>query len=173
MKIIEAMKKCKDIARKRDDLVAKIKVHCAHLSHETPAYADQKSVVAGWVQSAADSNKEILRLRIAIQRTNLATPVTIALNDEDPPLTVTKTIAEWVLRRRELAAQDAKIWATLGDRGLKEGTIQNSQGQAQEVKIVRCYDPVLRDVALEVFRSEPSRIDAALEVVNAVTDLQE
>jgi len=61
----------------------------------------------------------------------------------------------------------------LSDRGLKEGTGANSQGATVEVKIVRYFDPTLRDSRLAIYSSEPQMIDASLEVVNAVTDLIE
>jgi hypothetical protein len=61
----------------------------------------------------------------------------------------------------------------LSDRGLKEGLIKNSQGETVEVKIVRYFDPAERDKKVAMFKSEPHEIDAALEVVNAVTDLIE
>lgn len=61
----------------------------------------------------------------------------------------------------------------LTDRGLKEGTTKNSQGETTEVKIVRYFDPVARDKMVAMFKAEPHVIDASLEVINAVTDLIE
>lgn len=170
MKLIEAMKKTQDLQRKAEDLRSKVALHCADLSHETPVYGErQREQVREWVQAHGDILKEILRLRTAIQRTNLATPVSIEI--EGKP--VSKTIAEWIHRRRDLAKMDEAMWKMLGDRGLKEGILQGSQGQTQEVKIRRYFDPVERDRMLETYRSEPMTIDATLEVVNAVTDLIE
>jgi hypothetical protein len=113
--------------------------------------------------------KEILRLRIAIQKTNLNTMVTIELGGK----TITKTIAEWVHRRRDLANGEALMWSKLTDRNLREGTQKQSTGQDVEVKIIRCYDPKERDTALYLYQSEPSIVDSKLEVINAVTDLIE
>ena len=110
---------------------------------------------------------ENVRLLTAIQRTNLATPVTIHLGDRN----VTKNIAEWVWRRREYAGIDLSTWSKLTDRNLKEGTGQNSSGTPVEVKILRHFDPERRDNMVMMFKGEPHEIDAALEVVNAVTDL--
>ena len=50
MKIIEAMKKVKDLQRKADDYKSKIQAHCADLDCETPIYTDQKREVASWLQ---------------------------------------------------------------------------------------------------------------------------
>lgn len=169
MKLIEAMKKVKALQEKADDLRTKISKHSADLDYETPLYTDQKKQVAEWLQAHSDIMKEILKLRIAVQRTNLATDVTITLGDKD----VTKSIAEWIHRRRDLAGLELEAWRKLTDRGLKEGSIQQSTGQIREVKIRRYFDPVERDKKQELYRSEPQVIDATLEVINAVTDLIE
>lgn len=168
MKIIEAMKRVKQNKEKVTDLQNKIASVCANLSHETPLYGtDTAKKVAEWAQSCDDLSQENIRLLCAIQRTNLSTSATITLGGKS----VTKTIAEWVWRRREYAATDLKTWASLTDRGLREGHMNSSTGTPIEVKIVRHYDPVSRDEMMAMYRSEPHEIDAALEVVNAVTDL--
>ena len=169
MKLIEAMKKLKDLNVKAEDLRGKVGANCAALSIETPLYGqDQKATVDGWIQAHSDLLQEILKLRVAIQRTNIATPVTIEIAGKQ----VTKTIAEWIHRRRDLANLDLSMWKMLTDRNLKEQNIQTAPGQPiTEVRIVRFYDPALRDEKAAVYRSEPSVIDATLEVVNATTDL--
>ena len=169
MKIIEAMKQCKLLVMKAEDLKKKVAVHCADVDFETPLYIDQKEQVSQWVQAYSDVLKEILRLRVAIQRTNIQTNVTIALGDKQ----VTKSIAEWIHRRRDLAALEMMVWQALGDRGLKEGNIQTTQGETKSVKIRRYFDPKERDNKLDVLRAEPLTIDSTLEVINAVTDVIE
>lgn len=170
MKIIEAMKKTSDLQRKASDLHDKIQRYCADYTHETPKYGDrQREQIDEWLQAHNDVVKEILRLKIAIQRTNLATQVSIELGGK----TVTKSIAEWIIRRRELAEVQLKCWQSVGDRGLTEGYAMMSSGEKQVVKIRRYYDPKQRDEMVELYRSEPSIINGTLEVVNAVTDLLE
>lgn len=170
MKLIEAMKKIKDLQRKAEDIRGKVALHCAHLSHETPLYGEkQREQIREWIQAHTDIVQEILKLRVAIQRTNIATPVMIELGGKG----VTKTIAEWIHRRRDLAKLDQDMWSRLGDRGLREGVAQDSQGQKFEVKITRNFDPVERDRMLEVYLSEPTTIDARLEIINAITDVVE
>ena len=170
MKLIEAMKKLKDLNVKAEDLRAKVALNCADLSLETPLYgADQKATVDGWIQAHTDILQEILKLRVGIQKTNIATSVTIEVGGKQ----VTKSIAEWIHRRRDLAKLDMDMWAKLGDRGLKEQNLQTAPGGAvTEVRIRRYYDPKERDTKLALYRSEPSVIDATLEVVNATTELQ-
>ena len=167
MKIIEGLKMVKDLKRKADDIRSKISSCSAYLDYETPLYKDQKLQVSQWLQAHSDVLKEIMSLRIAIQKTNLATEVTIELGGKQ----VTKTVAEWIHRRKDLATEEKTAWQGLSDRGLREGTISQSTGEKKEVKIIRCYDPKERDSKMELFTSEPSLVDARLEIVNAVTDL--
>lgn len=169
MKLIQAMKQLKDLTFKHDDLVRKVAAHSAYLSTESPVYPDQGRQVAEWLQACEDIVQRMMYLHIAIQRTNLVTPVTIELGGKQ----VTKSIAEWVLRRRAYAGRDFQAWTKLTDRNLREGTVKNSLGQDVEVKIVRCYNPVSRDAKVELYRSEPAIIDGVLEITNAVTDLIE
>lgn len=170
MKIIEAMKRVKLNEEKVADLQNRISGVSANLTIETPQYGDQTAKkIQEWLQSCEDISQENIRLLVAIQRTNLATKVPIEIGSK----TVTKTIAEWVWRRRKYATQDLAGWQKLTDRGLKEGLSQSSTGVPLEIKIQRHYDPVKRDEKLSEYRAEPHQIDAALEIVNATTDLLE
>lgn len=168
MKIIEAMKRIKMNKEKVEDLRKRIASTSANLNIETPLYETPGEKIKEWLQSCADISQDNVGLLVAIQRTNLATNVTIELGSKQ----VTKSIAEWVWRRREYAKADLDTYALLGDRNLREGSITQSTGSAPlEVRIVRHYDPVERDEKLALYRSEPHLIDAALEIVNATTDL--
>ena len=169
MKIIEGLKQIKDLQRKADDIRTVIKDNCARSSLETDKYPEQEKKVAGWLQAHFDLTKEILRLRVAIQRTNLETSVDIELSGN----TVTKTIAEWIHRRRDLAPMDLSAWRCLTDRGIQEGRGKGPSGDEIEIKIVRFYSPSDRDTKIDQYQSEPTIIDSRLEVVNAITDLIE
>ena len=169
MKLIEAMKKVKQNKEKIADLQNKVSQYCANLSFETPLYGSEtKTKINEWLQSCADLTQDNINLLCSIAKTNLATSVTVEIGGKQ----VTKTIAEWVWRRREYAAIDLATYSKLTDRGLKEGSAQTSPGVMTEIKLVRHYDPVARDEKVSMYRSEPHLIDAALEVVNAVTELQ-
>ena len=169
MKIIEGLKKIKDLKRKAEDLRTKVKDNCALSTLDTPKYPDQKQQISEWMQAHSDILKEISHIKIALQRTNLATVVVIELGG----IQVSKSVAEWILRRRELAKEDLTMVSVLSDRGIKEGIGTAPGGQPLDIKIVRFYDPASRDAAKELYSSEPSIIDGRLEVVNAVTDLIE
>lgn len=170
MKLIEAMKLIKELQVKANDLRGKVKEYCVNFDFETPMYPDQRKQIEEWIQSHSDVLKEILKLRVAIQRTNLSTQVSIELGGK----AVTKNIAEWIHRRRDLAKDELSIWQGLTDKGLKEGQSlpATSQGVAPTpVKLRRFYEPALRDAKVELFRAEPGIIDRTLEVTNATTEL--
>lgn len=169
MKIIEAMKRVKANNEKIGDLQNKIANNCSKLNVETSSYNNPKEKITEWLQSCDDLTQENVRLLCAISRTNLATQVTIDIGDKS----VTKNIAEWVWRRRTYAEIDYQTWSRLTDRNLREGTMEQSTGQKVEVRIERHFDPEERDKKLAMYRSEPHQIDAALEVVNATTELIE
>lgn len=169
MKIIEALKQTKDLQRKADDLKQLVKENCALSNMDTPKYSDQARQIREWVQSHTDIIKEISRLRVAIQKTNIMTDVTIELDGKQ----VTKSIAAWIHRRRDLAGEDLSMWNCLTDRGIREGIGKTPTGEEYKVSIVRFYDPGTRDTMRGQLASEPSLIDAKLEIVNAITDLIE
>jgi hypothetical protein len=167
VKIIEGMKKLKDLAIKAEDLRKKVAQHCANYNFESTEYPDPKAQIASWIQAHHDILKEILRIRVAIQQTNLATPVSIELGGKHVKL----SIAAWIHRRRDLAKLEMSMWEKLGDKGLKDMKGSNSLGTQVDVTVVRHFDPKERDAHMDMFRSEASVIDATLETVNAVTDL--
>lgn len=174
MKLIEGLKKIKDLQRKIDDLRGKIATNCADIELDTPVYGtpeQQSAQIKEWLQSIHDSVKEILRLRIAIQTTNLQTTVKIELNGK----AVEHSIAEWIHRRRDLAFAERNAWASLTDKGLKAQAYNptGKEGDVELAKVRRYYDPKIKDEKVELFTSEPTTIDAKLEVVNAETDLIE
>lgn len=170
MKLIQAMKLIKELQEKADDLRGKAKQHSADFDFETPMYEDQKKQVSEWIQAHSDLLKEILKLRIAIQTTNLASQVEMEIGGKR----VTKSIAEWIHRRRDLAKGELLMWEGLTDKGLKEG--QNLPATTPgatptPVKLRRYYDPKQRDEQIMIFKAEPGIIDRTLEVVNATTDV--
>lgn len=169
MKIIEAMKDIKRLEEKCGDLQTKIANYCADLDVENPTYPDQKAMVTGWLQGVHDSLNEAMRLKIAIQKTNLQTIVPIELGG----VKVEKSIAQWIIRRRTYAVLEQMAWSKLTNKKLQEGVGQKTDGTQFPVKIRLYFDPVLRDSKIEEYRSEPSIIDRTLEVVNATTDIIE
>ena len=172
MKLIEALKQIGDLQRKASDLRDLVKQNCALSNVETPSYGtveQQRKKIKSWIQAHSDIMKEILRLSVAVLKTNLETKVTIEIDGKN----IEKTISEWIYRRRSLANGEFQMWDMLTDRGIVEGMHKGPSGDTFELKIVRFYDPETRDHMKAVFSSEPTIIDGKLEVINAVTDLIE
>jgi hypothetical protein len=173
MKIIEALKRIKEHEQKVVDLKERIKENCALTSVETPRYGtmdDQKSKIKEWLQSVRDTLLEIERLRVAIQETNLKTKVEIELPDGNK---VSKNIASWIHRRRDLAKSEMESWRLLTDRGMREGQMKMPSGDIVDVKLSRFFNAEERDEKIDSLTREPSVIDSRLEIINAVTDLIE
>jgi hypothetical protein len=173
MKIIEGMKKLKDLIRKSSDIRSKIQSYSADMDTDTPVYKtaeDQKAMVGGWLQAHFDITREIERIRVAITFTNVTTEVAIEMEGGK---NVTKTIQGWILRRRELAKVDQEAWNSLTTRNLKD-TAYRPDAKSETVMVShvrRYYDQAERDKMVAMFMAEPARIDGALEVFNAVTEL--
>ena len=112
--------------------------------------------------SHSDTTQRIADLRIAIQRTNIETSVSIELGGKH----VVKTIAEWIHWRRDLAKSQLTLWSQLQDRNsagqqLRDGQIEGTAGGKMMVKIRRYYEPALRDekMALYLAPSPPSSME--------------
>jgi small-conductance mechanosensitive channel len=169
MKIIEALKKIKDNERKLDDLIQKVKLYSADMDYETPVYQDQRGQINSWLQCYEDIVKDIEMLRFLLQKTNIQTQVTINLDGKD----ITKSIAQWIQRRKELAKREKMVYDALTDRNLRDLKVQQSAGQIVDAKVRRYYDPLVKDKKTSALASEPSIIDSKLETINAITDLAE
>jgi hypothetical protein len=167
--IVGAMKLRKRLAEKVADLEQKIAHNHAHLENTEPMYKEQEKVISSWIQARHDCIRTMGDLSIAIQKTNLQTNVEIVLGGKS----ITKSIAQWVLRRRELAPLDLRAYAVLNDRGLREVPVQDPSDKTKVnvIKVKRYYDPATRDKMIDLFTHEPSRIDAALETANATTEI--
>lgn len=171
MKIIEAMKKIKDLQRKVSDIKTKINEYCVDFDFQDPVYGTvdkQTAQIKKWTQSCEDIIKQILNLRESIQRTNVGTQVEIAIGDK----LVTHSIAGWIHRRRDLAQLSASIYKTLNENKIQvAGVAKDKDGKEIALKRRVFFDPKTRDEKIELYTSEPAYIDSKLETVNAVTDL--
>lgn len=168
MKIIEAMKKIKDLMRKAEDLRNKVGKYCTDYDKDASIYEDQRGQITSWMDSHNGIIKEILSLRESVQRTNLETKVSIEIDGKH----VEHSIAGWIHRRRDLASLELKCWSKLTDEGKQKLIAYNDEtGNPNAAKLRLYYNPQVRDEMREVYGSEPSLIDGRLEVVNATTDL--
>ena len=169
MKIIEALKKIKANDQKISDLNNRIAANCARKSIETSAYDDPIKTVSGWINSVQDLILDNERLTYLIHRTNVETEVTIEIGDN----TITKTIDQWLYRRRNGAVKALQTYQRLSDRGLKSEAMKQTDGTILQIDVVRHFDAAERDKKVDLLTSEPLVIDARLEIINAITDLVE
>ncbi len=169
MKIIEALKQIKYLAKKAEDLQGKLALHSADLEFDNAPFPDMKQKIKEWMQAHTDIVREVGRLRYRLQKTNTNTILTIQLNGVD----VTKSIYEWIQRRKDLAKLELCAWQKLTDRNLKDGQFQQTNGQMGQIKMRRYYDPQEKETRITQLSQEPSLVDAALEIANCQTDLVE
>jgi hypothetical protein len=167
MLIIEGLKDIKAVLRKMEDLRNKIQKYCADLDIQSLAYPDQKKQISEWLQAHHDLALKMTELKASIQATNLATQITIKVGEND----VTRSIAEWVIRRREIIDLEVQAWSRLSERGLQDNQIRTQAGDTQVVKVRRYYDSAERDKQMEILTQEKTNIDKALEIANATTKL--
>jgi len=173
MKLIEGLKQIKDLQRKAMDIREKIGQFCADMDIETPTYGTvetQTKQVAEWLQAHHDIIKEIENLRLRIQKTNLAIMVPIQFNEKS---FVTKSIAAWIHRRKDLAKLEMTAWYGLTNRRLEPRALRTKDNTEVDkiINVRKYYNQQERDFKVEEYTSEPSKIDAALEITNATTDL--
>lgn len=175
MKLIEAIKSQKTTLRKMEDLRKKISTHCADLDCMQPTYGnaeEQKKKITGWLQSHHDLALSLTDLKKAIQTTNLATNITIKIGDNE----VTRCIAEWVIRRREIVDLEIQAYSALTDRSLSEKGLRTMGNIEEQKKLssarVRFYfDATKRDEQIDLLKEEKDSIDKNLEIINATTEL--
>jgi hypothetical protein len=170
--LIEALKKRKFLVKKAEDYIKLVRDNCAIPSTEKPKFGtedEQRIQIQAWIQGHSDILKEISKLNIAIQKTNLDTNLTIQLQGK----AVTKCLSEWILRARELSSLEMRMWDCITDRSIKETLIPGPTRESQpiEVKIIRFYDPKLREVQRMALLEEPSIVTGSLEIANATTTL--
>jgi hypothetical protein len=174
MKLIEAMKSVKHTLRKMEDLKKKIAMYCADLDCMQPTYGgadEQKKKISEWLQMYHDLALELTTLKRDIQNTNLNTPVVLKVDDNQ----VTRSIAEWVIRRREIIDLEIAVYSSLSDRGLADKSLLVRGGlddkKVRDARVRFYFDASERDKKLEVLKSEKEKIDTTLEIVNATTEL--
>jgi hypothetical protein len=101
-------------------------------------------------------------------KTNLITNVTIDLNGNQ----ITKPIAAWIYRERELCDLDRESWLQLTDKGLKAVVDKNQKDPEKQIsRVVFNFDAKERDNKINQYREEKVTINSTLEIVNATTEL--
>lgn len=169
MKIVEALKAQKKIADKVNRNNEKIELYCSKLSSEKPYFDSdtiQRQEVDQLIQSNVDLVKYYIWLRRCIDYTNTITKVEI--NGKQ------YTISELMNLKRLGIKLILSTYNSLNDsqtnrRLLSLGKVTD----AKAVTIERFYDEKIKNDALAEWRDLYDSIDSKLEIVNAVTDLNE
>lgn len=172
MKIIEALKTIRANQAKVHDLVVKVQKNSAIRSDQTSPYGDQRASTAtvnGWLDTIRQTLRENEVLTRRIHTTNNSVEITIVIGG----IGITKTIDEWLTRRKSGVDFQTLAYQSLTDRSLKEEFVSQPDGTRVPLTIVRHYNPVQRDEMLEILAQEKSLIDSRLEIVNATTDLMD
>lgn len=174
IKLIEAMKEVKHTLRKMEDTKKKVAMYCADLDCMQPTYGsadEQKKKVSEWLQMYHDLALNLTDLKRNIQNTNLNTNVTIKVGDNN----ITRSIAEWVIRRREIIDLEIAVYSSLSDRGLADKSLLVRGGlddkKVRDARVRFYFDASERDKNLETLKTEKESIDKALEIINATTEL--
>jgi hypothetical protein len=171
MKLIEALKNLKTIEKRIDKNCQQIGEYAAYVSAEPPAFETeerQRQEVTSLVQGNLDLAKEYLRLKTAIEFTNLNTKVSIGQRDN--------TISELITIRRTsgkfVTMTHNALQATKALQKLQQFYQRNNGVNPLEpAKVIPLYSEADKNKALREWDEFYSAIDGKLEVVNAETEL--
>lgn len=167
MKVIEALKEVKRLREKIYDLGSKIAQNSAYREDMKTEYDDPKTQIQSWQTQIHQATDRMESLLTRISYTNLRVSVSIEIGGK----TITKSIAAWIYRRRELAQLDLRAWQTCTNRNLSVAIDRKDNDKIYPV--ILNYNAKTRDQKIEEYESEPGLIDARLETINATLDLYE
>ena len=171
MKIIEALKNLKTIEKRIESNCQKITQYCSYISCETPVFETeerQRQEVQSLIQANGDLQKEYLRLKIAIERSNIETNVFI--------LGKNYKISELIAIRRGLGACMRKTYESLNPRLSMDklsAVYRSGMDATNPPRVIHLYKESEKNERLKEIEELLSSIDAALEITNATTDLAE
>lgn len=172
MKIIEAMKEAKLIEkkiRKNNELITE---YSSALDNEKlPFLTEEEQIkeVKKLVQSNIDLEERYISLKVAIDRTNLATKVSIEGAKRE------YTIFELLVIKRKFGKTMIEKYTSMNGskaeaKRMSYGRL-SSEGKAPSV--IKFYDEREKNNNINDIENFLAKIDSRLEVVNAVTDIIE
>lgn len=170
MKIIEALKNLKTIEKRIEKNCQQISVYAAWVNVETPAFETedrQKQEVVSLIQANLDLEKEYLRLKTAIETTNLA--VQVSIGDKS------YSISNLVTIKRKAKDFRAKTYLSLDARQAvqrMQSFFQKGIDASNPPRVITAYKEEDKNNAIREWDDFVSAIDGKLEVVNAETELQ-
>lgn len=173
MKIIEALKKLTLIEKRIAKNTQLIYQYAAFVSIDNPVFdtvEKQQAEVNSLIQANIDLETEYLRLKTAIDRTNLSTMVTIG--------TRTHSITQLITLRRKAGDFRKNTFTALNNvqavQRLQQINRTPNPADAQNPpKVVMMYKEEEKNKSIREWDDFVSSIDGKLEVINAETDLLE
>lgn len=182
MKLIEALKNLKTIEKRVEKNCQMIGEYSAYVNVEAPAFETaerQRTEVSSLVQCNTDLAKEYLKLKTAIEFTNLSTKVSIGHRQH----TISELITIRTSRKGKngvgtfsynqfLPATYNALNANKAMQKLQQVfSRQGGVNPTDPAKIIMLYDEADKNKALREWEEFYSAIDGKLEVVNAETEL--
>ena len=173
MKLIEAIKNLKIIQKRIDKNVGLIRQYASYISSEAPSFtteAQQRNEVQSLIQANIDLQNEYLRLKKAIERTNLETLVTI--NGYTYPISDVISIRRIVGRFQNdtFAALDTTA-AMSRMKQVYMGSAAKPVDPANPPRVIALFDEKYKNDSLKSWGEFLEAIDGKMEVVNAETEL--
>jgi len=137
MKIVQGLKKLRVIEKRMAKGIEEIQVLSSALSNEKPVMGNeekQETEVKSLVQSNFDLVEEYLRLKLALEKTNLE--VSTSISGE------ARTLSEWLVIRRKLGSTMLSTVGAMNDRAAENRRTLNRglTPEGQAVHVVRFYD---------------------------------
>ncbi len=166
MMLIEAMKRLRVIEKRMGANMEQIRKYAALVSTERPFFPteeEQKQEVRGLIQANGDLLEEYLKLKLAIEHTNLT--VCIEIEGEK------RTISEFLVIKRKLAKLMEETFYALNTVEAEKRR-RDQRSQDREPVITRLYDERFRNEGIRKWSDLYNAIDSRLEVVNATTELR-
>lgn len=168
MKIIEGMKKLRLLEKKIEQNCERIRTYASACSTDKLPYDTedrQRKEVQSLIQSSKDMMEEYLRLKAAIDHTNLT--VTVSLQGEE------RTIHEWLWIKRKLGNMMHRTYSSLTE-DIGRSRVHDAPTIGDErPQVIRLYDEEDKVKALDKWQSIVHEIDPRLEVINATTEIME
>lgn len=172
MKIIEAMKELRIIEKKMQRNIKSIGEYSSSLSIYSNIFGSapkQQKEVKEYIQSSEDLLKMYLKLKQAIEKTNLEIVVEIEGKKY--------SISELLVLKRKLAKVMEETFGALSDQkakvDLENMNVRMVDKEGKEPTVIRYYDEKYKNEGMKKWRDLYDTIDSKLEIVNATTDLVE
>ena len=166
MKIIEAMKRLRVIEKRMESNRLAVSEYASKLSTEMPRFKtkeEQEKTVKSLIQSNEDLCVEYLKLKRAIEKTNLETYVELGGRKY--------SIADLLVIKRKMAGTMIHTYRALNDSAAQARlrTAPKYDGETPKVEIL--YDEKSKLENLGRWQDLVDVTDSRLEVINATRDL--